>query len=143
MANRSATRPLRPSAVGEVGDGVVCDGGGRRGKPVAWFYTLGGYGVGRSIGQWTVPKKGSTHERRGPARGPRLHRAQGGLPQATAPDRGAGTRPSADGRGGAILHRHPNPGLRDDQGAARGLPRSARGAPGPLDRKSTRLNSSH
>src|SRR3546814_4258487 len=71
MSNRIATRPLRPSAVGEVGDGVVCDGGGRRGKPVAWFYTLGGYGVGRSIGQWTVPKKGSTHERRGPARGDR------------------------------------------------------------------------
>ena len=61
----------------------------------------------------------------------RLHRppAQGRLPQAAAPDRGPGPRPAADGRGGEVLHRHPHPGLRDDQGAAVGRARPARRAP--------------
>src|SRR3546814_20845851 len=64
MSNRIATRPLRPSAVGEVGDGVVCEGGGRRGTPVGGVYTLGGYGLGRTLGQWTVPERGGSEVRR-------------------------------------------------------------------------------
>src|ERR1700729_1605942 len=33
----------------------------------------------------------------------RIHAGQGCLPQAPAPDRGSGTRPAADGRGGHLL----------------------------------------
>ena len=65
----------------------------------------------------------------------RLHPQQGRLPQAAAPHRGAGPRAAADGRGGEVLHRHPHPGLRDDQGAAGGRARPARRAPGALRRR--------
>ena len=51
------------------------------------------------------------------------------LPQAAAPDRGPGPRPAEDGRGRQVLHRHPDPGLRRDQGAAVGGARPARRPP--------------
>ena len=70
------------------------------------------------------------HERAQPPA--RLHPPQGRLPQAAAPHRGPGPRPAADGRGREVLHRHPHPGLGDDQGAAVGRPRPARRAPEPL-----------
>ena len=62
----------------------------------------------------------------------RLHTRQGQLPQAAAPHRGPGPRPAADDRGGQVLHRHPHPGRRRDQGPAIGRPRPARGASQPL-----------
>ena len=39
---------------------------------------------------------------------------------------------------GHLLHRHPYPGLGDDQGPAGGLPRPARGPPAPLRRRRRR-----
>src|SRR3712207_6320349 len=65
----------------------------------------------------------------------RLHPPQGRLPQAAAPHRGAGPRAAADGRGREVLHRHPHPGLGDDEGAAVGRPRPARGTHESLRRR--------
>jgi P-type Cu+ transporter len=62
----------------------------------------------------------------------RLHPRQEQLPQAAAPHRGPGTWPAAHDRRRPVLHRHPHPGLRGDQGPAVGRPGLAGGAPGPL-----------
>jgi cation-transporting P-type ATPase A/B/Cu+-exporting ATPase len=64
----------------------------------------------------------------------RLHPRQGRLPPAAAPDRGPGPRPSEDDRRGQVLHRHPHPDIRGDQGPAGRRPRPARRAPRPLRR---------
>jgi Cu+-exporting ATPase len=55
----------------------------------------------------------------------RLHPRQGQLPSSAAPHRRPGPRPAADDRGGQVLHRHPYPGRRGDQGPAGGRPRAA------------------
>jgi heavy metal translocating P-type ATPase len=55
----------------------------------------------------------------------RLHPRQGRLPPAAAPHRGPGPRPAADDRRGQVLHRHPHPGRRGDQGPAISRPRPA------------------
>ena len=55
---------------------------------------------------------------RGMAEHARVPRQQGRLPQAPAAHRGAGPRPAADGRRGRLLHRHPDPGLRGEEGPA-------------------------
>jgi P-type Cu+ transporter len=62
----------------------------------------------------------------------RLYPRQGRLPPPPASHRGPGTRPAADDRRGQVLHRHPDPGRRGNQGAAGGRPGPARGAPQPL-----------
>ena len=55
----------------------------------------------------------------------RLHPRQGRLPEASAPHRGPGPRPAADDRRGQVLHRHPHPGRRGDQGPPISRPRPA------------------
>ena len=64
----------------------------------------------------------------------RLHAREGQLPPATAPHRRAGPRAAADGRGGEVLHRYPDPGRRGDQGAARRGAGPDGGASQPLRR---------
>src|SRR4051794_23701859 len=63
---------------------------------------------------------------------PRLPRPEVGLPGPVAPHRGPGARSAADGRRGHLLHRHPHPGLRGQQGAAERGGRSRRGPPRSL-----------
>src|SRR5690606_38069792 len=62
----------------------------------------------------------------------RLPRQQAAAPQPAPPDRRTSTRPPADGRGRRLLHRHPHPDLRGNEGAPILCPVAPRGAPPPL-----------